>query len=137
MVNPKHSDNELATASAPLMIYCALAGVCAFLMFILSIVMWPPDRIELIVLASTALISVILGVLAWGIRNERKWAWIPGAGLAAVFATAFPIGTIISYFALTSLWKCRESFFPFSRNPAEPSAAGKPPGSPLSSEDSP
>ena len=70
-------------------------------------------------LGVAASISLILGILAWGIRNEKRWAWLPAAGFAVVFAMAFPIGTIISYFALSALWKCRESFFPFSTNIAE------------------
>jgi len=119
MNNSKHSDNDLSTASAPLMIYSALAGVCAFLTLIISLALWPPEKVGLTLFAISTLISLTLGGLAWGIRNEKRWAWIPATG----FATIFPIGTIISYFALTSLWKCRASFFPFSSTPAEQNAA--------------
>ena len=102
-----------------MVIYCALAGVCAFLMLVISVALWPPDRFSLIAFGIAASISVVSGILARGIRNESRWAWIPAAGFAAVFATVFPIGTIISYFALTALWKCRESFFPFAPKQAE------------------
>ena len=123
MTDLKRADNELSTAAAPLMIYCALAGVCGFFMLVISFVLWPPQRFGLIAFGIIASISLALGILAWGIRNERRWAWIPAVGFAAVFATVFPIGTIISYFALSALWKCRESFFPFSIDNAEQDAA--------------
>jgi len=123
-----HNDNDL---SAPLMIYCALAGVgafCTLLVLVSSIFIAeePHDPFMMIMFVAPTLISLILGILAWGLRNERKWAWIPATGFAAVFAMAFPIGTIISYHALKALWRCRASFFPFTNNPAEPGAAGQP-----------
>ena len=103
------------------MIYCALAGVGAFCMLVVSSVFIaeePNDPFMMIIFVVPALISLILGILAWGLRNERKWAWIPATGFAAVFAMAFPIGTIISYHALKALWRCRASFLPFTKNQA-------------------
>jgi len=123
------SDNDLTSASAPLMIYSALAGVCAFCMLVVSSIFFaaePEHPLLLIIFVPPALISLILGILAWGIRNERRWAWIPATTFAAAFAMVFPIGTIISYYALRALWRCRASFFPFTTNQPEQGAAEQP-----------
>jgi hypothetical protein len=113
------TDENLSTAAAPLMVYAALAGVCAFFMLIIAILTWPPQRFGMTIFGMSVGLSVTLSILAWGVRTAKSWAWIPATGFAGVFATVFPIGTIISYFALKELWACRHEFYPFSNEKAE------------------
>jgi len=110
------SEEDLATAAMPITIYAALAGICTFFVLVITGISWFQDGYALymwVMVAVMLLPALILSLLAWGIRKRKTWAWLPAAGFSLCFATMFPIGTIIAYYSLTALWKCREAFFPF------------------------
>ena len=104
------SDDDLSTAACPLMAYSALLGILGFFMVIVAVVYWPPDSHSVWGIVFTFGASGMLGFVAWGVKSAKRWAWLPAMSFSAVFAAAFPIGTIISYYALSSLWRLRDRF---------------------------
>jgi hypothetical protein len=106
-------DDNMVMAGSLLIAYAALSGMCAFFVLIIGIISLPPEASTCWMFIASLLVCVVLSVLAWAIPAKKPWAWIPAAIFAAGFVPVFPIGTLISYYSLTALWRCRKHFYPF------------------------
>ena len=98
----------------PLIVGAALSGICAFGFAIIVILSGYSDDLMLWLIGAVCAVSIVLSISAWGVRRRKSWAWIPAVAISCWLATMIPIGTIIAYFALSALWRCRAEFFPFS-----------------------